>query len=79
MTTVNDIAPLVEIDPAALDALKRDADRYQWLRARAIRVQGSEVWYAGEALDIRVDIGRDHVAEQTVSRAPDPYPARRGK
>ncbi len=79
MATANDLAPLVEIDPATLDELKRNADRYQWLRARAVRVQGSDVWYSGAALDIRVDVGRDHVAEQAVSRASDPYPARRGK
>lgn len=53
---------MIELDE--LEALRRDADRYRWLRTHAVRVQGSEVWYAGGALDIRVDVGRDHVAEQ---------------
>lgn len=47
-----------------LEALRRDADRYRWLRKRAVRIQGSQLWYDGMALDIRVDVGRDHVAEQ---------------
>lgn len=57
-------APVVMIDSATLEALMRDADRYRWLRNHAVRIQGSDVWYAGGALDIRVDIGRDHVALQ---------------
>lgn len=59
------VAPTVMIDPDELDELRRNADRYLWLRNHAVRIQGSEVWYAGGALDIRVDVGRDHVAEQT--------------
>lgn len=47
-----------------LEALRRDADRYRWLRKHAVRIQGSQFWYDGVALDIRVDIGRDHVADQ---------------
>ena len=58
------LAPAVMIDPDELEALRRDADRYRWLRLHAVRIQGSEIWYAGGALDIRVDVGRDHVAEQ---------------
>lgn len=53
------------IDKAALELdLRRDADRYRWLRKHAIRIQGSQIWYQGEALDIRVDVGCEHVAEQ---------------
>lgn len=44
--------------------LRRDADRYRWLRNHALRIQGSQTWYQGGALDIRVDVGREHVAEQ---------------
>lgn len=58
----------VVIDAATLEALERDADRYRWVRNRAVRIQGSDVWYAGGALDIRVDIGRDHVAIQTKAK-----------
>lgn len=47
-----------------LTALRRDADRYRWLRKHAVRIQGSQLWYDGTALDVRVDVGRDHVAEQ---------------
>ncbi|WP_443694947.1 hypothetical protein [Pseudomonas sp.] len=61
------MVPAVMIDPDELEALRRDADRYCWLRNHAVRIQGSEVWYAGGALDIRVDVGRDHVAEQAKS------------
>lgn len=57
--------PVIVTETEDLDVLRRDADRYRWLRAHAVRIQGSEVWYAGGALDIRVDVGRDHVAEQT--------------
>ena len=51
------------IDQEELE-VRRDADRYRWLRNHAIRIQGSQTWYQGYALDIRVDVGRDHVAEQ---------------
>lgn len=52
------------IDPDELEGLRRDADRYRWLRTHAVRIQGNEVWYVGADLDIRVDVGRDHVAEE---------------
>lgn len=52
------------IDSNELAALRLAAERYQWLRNHHIRIQGSEMWYAGAALDVRVDVGRDHVAEQ---------------
>ncbi|MEZ7174669.1 hypothetical protein QVM52_04630 [Pseudomonas mosselii] len=40
------------------------ADRYLWLREHAVRIQGSDTWYQGTALDIRVDVGRDRMADQ---------------
>ncbi|RMR70284.1 hypothetical protein ALP80_200024 [Pseudomonas savastanoi pv. fraxini] len=40
------------------------AERYEWLRNHHVRIQGSEVWYAGAALDVRIDVGREHVARQ---------------
>ncbi|KPB82066.1 Uncharacterized protein AC505_0383 [Pseudomonas syringae pv. maculicola] len=39
------------------------AQRYQWLRERAVKVQGSEIWYSGNYLDLRVDIGLGHKRE----------------
>lgn len=71
------IAPGLLIDPAELEQLKLDAERYRWLRSHAVRIQGSEVWYAGQALDIRVDVGRDHVAEQAKDVNPSQPSARR--
>lgn len=58
-------SPAVMVNADELQALRLDADRYRWLRGRAVRLQGSELWYSGAALDIRTDVGRDHVAEQT--------------
>ncbi|UBM24224.1 hypothetical protein K8374_17870 [Pseudomonas sp. p1(2021b)] len=52
------------INADELEALRRDADRYRWLRKHAVRIQGSQLWYAGMALDIRVDVGRDRMADQ---------------
>jgi len=46
-----------------LEQLRLFAQRYQWLRERAVRVQGSEVWYSGKYLDLRVDIGLGHRRE----------------
>lgn len=60
-------APAVMVSADELQALRLDADRYRWLRGRAVRLQGSEIWYSGAALNIRTDVGRDHVAEQTHS------------
>ncbi|EFI8498281.1 hypothetical protein A9817_004287 [Escherichia coli] len=31
-----------------LATLRRDAARYRWLRERAVRINGSEVWWQGE-------------------------------
>ncbi|MNN72910.1 hypothetical protein D3C81_1889870 [compost metagenome] len=56
------LGPMVAIDAHELDALRLAAERYRWLRERAVRIQGSEVWYAGSALDYRVDVGRHHLA-----------------
>lgn len=54
-----------------LAELRRDAARYRWLRERAVRLQGSDVWWQGGCLDLRVDTGLDHVhAEYTVEPAP---------
>lgn len=46
-----------------LEAVRLNAERYDWIRLHAVRIQGSQIWYQGEALDIRVDIGREHMAE----------------
>ena len=59
-------APLAELEPVEdLAALRRDAERWRWLRARAVRVQGSDVWYQGAYLDLRADIGLDHAREDS--------------
>jgi hypothetical protein len=71
------LAPELLIDPNELTALRRDAERYRWLRTHAVRVQGSEIWYAGQALDIRVDVGREHVAEQAKAVQPSRAVARK--
>ena len=55
-------APTVMIDADELERLRLYAARYSWIRERAVRIQGSDVWYAGGALDIRVDVGRHHLA-----------------
>lgn len=54
---------VVQVEPEDLDALRRDAERYRWLRARAVRVNGSEMWWSGEYLDTRVDTGLAHADE----------------
>lgn len=58
-----------QVDPVAVDweEVRQSADRYLWLRNHAVRIQGSQMWYQGAALDIRVDVGRDHMAEQAKS------------
>ncbi|EOD9063913.1 TPA: hypothetical protein ACNVPX_006602 [Pseudomonas aeruginosa] len=56
------LAPAELVNPEELVALRRDAQRYRWLRTHAVRIQGSEIWYAGDALDIRVDVGVEHIA-----------------
>ena len=71
------LAPALSIDPGELAELKLAAERNRWLRTHAVRIQGSEVWYAGQALDIRIDVGRDHVAEQAKEANPSRSRARR--
>jgi hypothetical protein len=62
-------APLVELESGEeLAALRRDAERYRWLRERAVRVQGSEIWYQGAYLDLRADIGLGHAREDAEPR-----------
>lgn len=58
---VEPLVPALPIDPDELEVLRRDAERYRWLRTHAVRIQGSAVWYGGEALDIRVDVGLEHI------------------
>lgn len=54
-------APLAELQPGEdLAPLHQYAERYEWLRQRAVKVQGSDVWYSGNYLDLRVDIGLGH-------------------
>lgn len=61
-----------------LDALRRDAERYRWLRERAVRLQGSDVWWQGGYLDLRVDTGLGHAqGEYTVE--PEPRRVTRNK
>lgn len=52
---------VVQSDPEDLAALRRDAERYRWLRERAVRINGSEVWWQGNFLDLRCDTGLGHV------------------
>ncbi|NWB63490.1 hypothetical protein [Pseudomonas sp. F1002] len=59
-------APLAELEPGEdVAALRRDAERWRWLRERAVRVQGSDVWYQGIYLDLRADIGLGHAREDS--------------
>lgn len=57
------------LDCPAVDrgGIHENADRYLWLRNHAVRIQGSDMWYQGAALDIRVDVGRDRMAVQAKS------------
>jgi hypothetical protein len=50
--------------PTDWEEVRQNADRYLWLREHAVRIQGSGTWYQGAALDIRVDVGRDRMANQ---------------
>ncbi|WP_449124742.1 hypothetical protein [Pseudomonas viridiflava] len=65
------------IDADELAALRLAAERYEWLRNHHVRIQGSEVWYAGAALDVRIDVGREHVAEQAKDITPKKLPSRK--
>lgn len=56
---------------AELAELRQDALRYRWLRERSVRLQGSDMWWQGAYLDVRVDTGLGHIqGEFTVE--PDP-------
>lgn len=56
------LAPVATLEPGEdLNQLRAEARRYRWLRERAVRVQGSNIWYQGDALDVRVDVGLDRV------------------
>ncbi|POP75163.1 hypothetical protein CXB34_28165 [Pseudomonas amygdali pv. morsprunorum] len=48
------LATVEVIDADELAALRLAAERYDWLRSHHVRIQGSEVWYAGAALDVRI-------------------------
>jgi len=50
-----------QAEPEGLATLRRDAARYHWLRERAVRINGSEVWRQGEYLDVRCDTGLGHI------------------
>lgn len=70
---MTDHQPGAEVPETAdeLAALRRDAARYRWLRERAVRLQGSDVWWQGGYLDLRVDTGLGHVqGEYTVEPEP---------
>lgn len=62
------LSPLLANEQAAaqansndLVALRRDAERYRWLREREVRINGKEVWWQGAFLDLRCDTGLGHV------------------
>lgn len=53
----------VTIIVVELDELRLAADRYRWIRQRAVRLQGDTSSYSSHYLDIRCNVGRAHVAE----------------
>ncbi|WP_181321652.1 hypothetical protein [Pseudomonas protegens] len=59
-----------------LATLRRDAARYRWLRERAVRINGSEVWWQGEYLDLRCDTGLGHIQGE-FEVVSEPAPKRR--
>lgn len=63
-------------EPEDLAALRRDAARYRWLRERAVRINGSEVWWQGEYLDMRCDTGLGHIQGE-YEVVVEPLPKRR--
>ncbi|WP_122688668.1 hypothetical protein [Pseudomonas viridiflava] len=72
------LATVEVINADELAALRLAAERYNWLRSHHVRIQGSEVWYAGAALDVRIDVGREHVAQQAKNiTEKDPAPRKR--
>jgi hypothetical protein len=64
----------VQDEPEDLDALRLDAARYRWLRERAVRINGSQIWWSGDYLDTRVDTGLSHVHEPLSAEPPTPTP-----
>jgi hypothetical protein len=71
-------APVAKYEsPEELALMSEESERYRWLRAHAVRIQGSDVWYAGTALDIRIDIGREHMAEHAKDVTPPKPKARK--
>nr|AFK89787.1 hypothetical protein [Pseudomonas syringae] len=63
MANPPDIPPqqVAELLPGEdLARLRLYAERYEWLRQRAVKIQGSDIWYSGNYLDLRVDIGLGH-------------------
>ncbi|QGG78937.1 hypothetical protein [Pseudomonas syringae] len=73
----NKLNTVEHIDANELAELRLAAERYEWLRTHHVRIQGSEVWYAGAALDVRIDVGREHVAEQAKDITPKKLPSRK--
>ncbi|RMW17446.1 hypothetical protein [Pseudomonas syringae group genomosp. 7] len=71
------LATVEVIDADELAALRLAAERYDWLRSHHVRIQGSEVWYAGAALDVRIDVGREHVAQQAKDVTPQKLTSRK--
>jgi hypothetical protein len=67
---------VLQSDAEDLAALRRDAERYRWLRERAVRINGSEVWWQGDFLDLRCDTGLGHVQGE-YEVVPEPAPTRR--
>lgn len=64
----------VSVPPEAgedLAMLRLKAARYDWLRERSVRLQGSDIWWSGMYLDTRVDTGLGHVQGEYV-RVPEP-------
>lgn len=67
---------VVQSESEDLAVLRRDAERYRWLRERAVRINGSEVWWQGEFLDLRCDTGLGHIQGE-YELVPEPAPTRR--
>jgi hypothetical protein len=55
------VQPEGHTEPEDLTVLRREAERYPWLRERAIRIRGSDIWWQGEYLDLRCDTGLGHI------------------
>lgn len=65
----------VTISAAELADPRLAADRYRWIRQRDVRLLGDSTSYSGQYLDIRCDVGREHVAEvRALEPSPSPPP-----